>query len=290
MSDQIDRLSAVFESFRVRARWFHHGPLCGVRRFDALPGGGYLHVLRHGSLQLAHPPAIGGGRLLRVERPSLLFYPHGHAHDFRHAPRSESDFTCARLEFTFGEGHPIVSALPPFLLLPLEELDGIEYTLALLQAEMERLRCGQRLLADRLFEVLLLQVLRELLDRPSAQLPEVGLLAGLGDRRLARALTAVHETPERDWSLPLLAAQAGMSRSAFAARFSKLVGQSPAKYLGNWRLGLAKLRLAEGQPVPVVAQMLGYASAASLVRAFRQTFGYPPRQWLRQCRQESELV
>uniref|UniRef100_UPI0034D6EDFC cupin domain-containing protein n=2 Tax=Pseudomonadota TaxID=1224 RepID=UPI0034D6EDFC len=67
-------------------------------------------------------------------------------------------------------------------------------------AEAERVRCGQRLLADRLFEVLLLQLLRWMLDQRDAALP-VGLLRGLADPRLARALTALHASPGAGWTL-----------------------------------------------------------------------------------------
>ena len=152
----VDRLSALFERFRVRAHLFHAGPLCGVTRFAAEPGRAFLHVLRRGDMVVTHAARQGAPRRLTLSEPTLLFYPRPLAHQFHNAPSEGSDFVCATLDFDGGLQHPLVQALPPVLALRIAEVEGIEQTLALLFAETERLRCGQRLLADRLFEVLLI--------------------------------------------------------------------------------------------------------------------------------------
>ena len=171
-------------------------------------------------------------------------------------------------------------ALPPLVALPLREAPGLEHTLALLFAETEQLRCGHRLLADRLFEVLLIQLLRWLLDHAAACGLPPGLITGLGDPRLARALVALHEQPGQDWTLERMAAQAGMSRSAFAAAFRTAVGQTPADYLADWRLALAQAALRAGRPVKQLAPELGYANPSALSRLFRQRVGCSVRDWL----------
>jgi AraC-like DNA-binding protein len=171
--------------------------------------------------------------------------------------------------------------LPSLVVLPLREVQGLDHTLALLFTEMERLRCGQRLLADRLFEVLLLQLLRWLLDHPEeASLPK-GLLTGLSHPKLARTLVAVHERPGATWTLASMAEHAGMSRSAFAASFKDQVGEPPAEYLLRWRVSIAQTMLRSGWSIKAAADELGYASASSFSRAFTQTAGVPPREWLR---------
>lgn len=279
----LDRLSALLERFRVRARLFHAGPLCGVTHYAAEPGRGFLHVLRRGEMVVTHRPRQGAPRRIVVQEPTLLFYPRPLEHDFHNAPQDGADFVCATLDFEGGAHHPVVRALPPLIVLPLARAEGLQQTLALLFAEAHRLRCGQRLLADRLFEVLLLQLLRWLLDHPAeAGLPS-GLLAGLGDARLARALVAVHEQPGQPWTLDSLAARAGMSRSAFAAAFKAQVGQTPGDYLLHWRISLAQGLLRQGRPLKAVAEELGYAGAASLSRAFSQAVGCSPRAWLAQA-------
>lgn len=278
--EPVDRLSSLLERFRVRAHLFHTGPLCGVTHFDAEPGRGFLHVLRSGSMQVTHRPRQGAPKKIIVQEPTLLFYPQPLAHKFHNAPAEGSDFVCATLDFEGGAHHPLARALPAVVVLPVREVSGLEHTLALLLAETERLRCGQRLLADRLFEVLLLQLLRWLLDHPERADVPAGLLIGLSHPKLARALTAMHDHPGHAWTLESMASAAGMSRSAFAATFKDQVGEPPAEYLVRWRISIAQRLLRSGKSLKFVANELGY-SANSLSRAFTQTVGASPRAWMK---------
>jgi AraC-like DNA-binding protein len=273
----VDRLSALFEHCRVRARLFHSGPLCGRSSFPAQPGRGFLHVLRRGEVTVTHPPGSGLPTRLRLTEPSLLFYPAASAHAFDNPPTEGSDFTCASLEFDGGDEHPLVKALPGLVVLPLAEIEELQLSLRLLFAETERVRCGQRLLADRLFEVVLLQLMRWLLDHPQPGMAAVGLLAGLADARLARVLSALHERPGARWTLAGMASLAAMSRSGFAAHFKQIIALSPMEYLTRWRLQLAQAALARGRPLQVVANELGYAHGSALSRLFRQHLRSSPR-------------
>ena len=276
----LDRLSALLERFRVRTHFFHAGPLCGVDKFEAEPGRGFLHFLRRGEMVVTHHARDGVLRKIAIKEPTLLFYPQPLTHTFHNAPAGGSDFVCAAVTFAGGAAHPIVRALPPLVVVKLAQVDGLEGALALLFGEAERAQCGQRLLADRLFEVVLVQLLRWMLDHPGECGIEQGLMAGLGDAALARALTKLHEQPGQAWTLEAMAQQAGMSRSAFAARFKELVGTTPADYLTDWRLALAKARLRRGDAVKLIADELGYANASALSRVFAQRVGMSPRAWL----------
>jgi AraC-like DNA-binding protein len=275
----VDRLSSLLERFHVRAHLFHAGALCGVTHFAALPGRAFLHVLRRGEMVVTHRARSGAPRKIKLTEPTLLFYPRPLQHDFHNAPSEGADFVCATLDFDGGATHPLVQALPPVLALPIVEVEGIEQTLALLFAETQRLRCGQRLLADRLFEVLMLQLLRWLLDHPVQAGIQEGLLSGLSHPKLARALTGLHERPGQTWSLEAMALEAGMSRSAFAAEFKATLGTTPADYLLRWRVSIAQSMLRGGASVMKVSDELGYASAAAFSRAFGQIVGASPRLW-----------
>ncbi len=275
-----DRLSALLEHFRVRASLFHTGPLCGRTRFEVQPDRAFLHVLRRGELRIEHRGGPLARRRLLVDEPTLVLYPRAVHHEFVNPPREGADFTCAALHFDGGDRNPIVAALPALVLLPLRAVTGLQPALDLLFAETDRPRCGSRLLADRLFEVVLIQLLRWIVDHPQAAGVSGGLFMGLHDPRLARAIVALHAAPQDDWPLARMAEQAGMSRSAFAEAFRAATGCTPAAYLTDWRLTLASAALRAGRPQKLVAAELGFSNGSSLSRAFKQRFGRSPRAWL----------
>lgn len=278
----IDRLSGLLERFRVQAQLHHSGALCGLTVFDAREGHGYLHVLRRGCLQVSHPDARDVPRSLHFDEPTLLFYTRPLTHRFHNPPAEGPDFTCARLIFDGGMRHPLVRALPALITVPLARVPGLHAALDLLFAETDRVRCGQRLLADRLFEVVVLQLLRWLLDHPQEAGVHPGLITGLSDPRLARALVAMHDAPGESWTLERMADCAGMSRTAFANTFKEVIGQTPADYLADWRIALAQGRLRGGHPIKRLAEELGYANPSALSRAFAAKVGMSPRDWLAQ--------
>ncbi|MEZ5566066.1 MAG: AraC family transcriptional regulator [Gammaproteobacteria bacterium] len=282
MPAQIDRLSGLLERFRVRTQLFHAGPMCGLTEFNARAGRAFLHVLRRGELEVTHRAKSGAPRRLRLREPSLLFYPRPVTHQFHNPPKDGSDFSCATLHFDGGDRNPLVRALPVLIVLPLVRVDGLGQTLNLLFAETERVRCGQRLLADRLFEVVLIQLLRWIIDNHQESGVQPGLITGLSEPRLARVLVAIHEAPGEAWTLQSMADCAGMSRSAFAAAFRSTVGQPPADYLADWRLTLAQSMLRDGQAIKTIANELGYANASALSRLFSRRIGMSPRHWLAQ--------
>jgi AraC-like DNA-binding protein len=278
--EPIDRLSVLLQRFRVRATLFHNGPLCGTASFEARPGRAFLQVLRRGTLTVHHRRTPGLEAMLELQEPSLLLYPRPVFHEFIHPPREGSDFTCATLDFDGAERNPIAQALPPLVCVPLRKVDGVQAALDLLFAETDHMRCGSRVLADRLFEVVFIQLLRWILDHPEEVGVSGGMIAGLSDARLARALVAVHREPAHDWSLASLASEAAMSRSAFAAAFKRATGVTPACYLTDWRLTLATALLRDGHPLKQVAEEVGFAGPSSLSRAFKQRFGACPRDWI----------
>lgn len=272
----LDRLGPLLDRFRVRASLFHAGMLCGVTRFAAEPGRAFLHVLRHGELQVRH----GRDEALRtVPAPALLFYPRSYEHAFVNPPVDGADFVCATLAFEGGDRHPVAASLPPVLILPIAEVPGLSATLELLFDEADRARCGSRVVLDRLFDVVLVQLLRALLSSWPDEVRRSGLMAGLAHPRLARVLTALHRAPGEEWPLQRMAEVAGLSRSAFAATFTRVLGITPAAYLGGWRIDVACTELRAGRAIGLVADRLGYSGAAAFSRAFRERMGCTPREW-----------
>lgn len=275
----IDRLSTLLDRFRVRASLFHSGAICGMTTFEAKPGRAFVHVLRNGLLEVRHRGIRGAARAHRLHEPCVLLYPRPRHHVFVGSVDTPPDLTCATLDFDGGDRNPIVGALPDVLIVPLSTLSGIEPALDLLFAEADRPRCGSRVLVDRLFETVVILLLRWIIDHPNDAGITHGLLAGLSDPRLAKALVAVHRAPEEPWTIESMAALAGMSRSAFAGVFKTATGTTPAAYVTDWRLTLATSMIRARQPVKSIAAELGFASASSLSKVFRQRLGRSPRAW-----------
>jgi AraC-like DNA-binding protein len=272
----MDRLDALLQRFSVRTRLFHAGALCGVTEFPEAPGHGQLHLLRGGRLGVSH----ARGPVEQVVEPSLLFYPRPLAHRFDTDPSAGADLACAHVRFEGGTANPLADALPAVVVMPLAELEDTGPVLEALFAEAFGAQCGRQAVVDRLFEVVLVRILRRLLQTGRA---DVGLLAGLAHPQLARALVAVHEDAARPWSLESLAATAGLSRSAFAALFRRTVGCTPGDYVANWRVGLAQDWLRRGRALKWIAGEVGYGSEAALSRAFKARCGHSPREWKAQA-------
>lgn len=269
----LDRLEALFKHFSVTAQVFNTGALCGITDLTA-EDSGQLHLVRWGDVQVVH----GGKVAAQVQEPSLLLYPRPLSHRFITEEKRGADFACANLRFEGGVSHPIAAALPAFVCLPLRQIEGAQDVLTLLFDEAFAQRCGRQALLDRLFEVVLIQILRHLMEHGHVK---AGLLAGLSHPRLRHALVAMHEQPEREWTLEGLAGAAGMSRTLFANTFHQVVGVTPGQYLQNWRISLVRLALHRGQPLKLIADEVGYSSEGALSRAFKAQTGVSPREWKR---------
>jgi transcriptional regulator GlxA family with amidase domain len=199
----------------------------------------------------------------------------------RHVTVDSDDFQLLCCQLTFGavKLNPLFDMLPP--ILQIKHDDNARQTLdpiiQLLLQESQQQRCGQETVLDRLGEVLLVHVLRFLMAN---QKVESGVLAGLSDIRLARAITAMHSEPRKRWRTESLAALAGMSRTAFNLHFHQTVGCPPGEYLSQWRMRLA-CRLLETSSVLIshIVDQLGYQSETAFFRAFRKRIGVSPRQY-----------
>ncbi|MBD9436848.1 AraC family transcriptional regulator [Pseudoxanthomonas sp. PXM03] len=271
----VDRLAVLLDRFSVSAQVFHAGALCGINTLEGEAGVGQLHLIRRGPLEVFH-----GDTSLQIDRPSLLLYPRAMSHRFVSDAEKGADMACANLRFEGGAQNPICAALPDVVCLPLDGIFGASDVLALLFEEAFTQRCGRTALVNRLFEVVMIQILRQLMETGEVK---GGMLAGLSHPRLRNAIVAMHEAPSKDWTLDELARVAGMSRSVFATHFREALGITPGQYLQGWRVGLAQQALQRGKPLKVVASDVGYGSEAALSRAFKAHSGLSPREWKRQA-------
>ncbi|MES2181301.1 MAG: AraC family transcriptional regulator [Pseudomonadota bacterium] len=266
-----DRLAGFLSQHQLSARMFFTGTLCKDIAFDEKMGGGFLHLIRRGKLEVhssIHPSVF-------IEEPSLLLYPKSAKHQF--VFDGDVDLTCAIIDIDGNSGSLLVNALPSMMLMPLNQIPTLAHTLVLLFAEAEQEFCGRQAAIDRLFEYLLIQLLRYILDNNQTS---IGLLAGLGNVKLAKAICAMHNDPSSHWSLESLADTAGMSRARFAVQFRETVGTTPIDHLTKYRIAMAQSLLKKGKSVGLVANEVGYSNASVLNRVFKAQVGLSPKAWL----------
>jgi AraC-like DNA-binding protein len=267
-----DPLAPLLAHFRAHARLFYSGNLCGVAIFSEDRGTGFLHLLRAGTTRVQDSTGYSD----TLSEPTLIFYSRPLRHWFQADPIHGADLVCASIAFEHKAFNPISFALPARFQCPISEFKHADTLLDLLFNEAFDERPGRQDVLDRLFEVVLIDVLRIALARQDA---EPGLFRSLIHPQLSKALTAIHANPERDWSLDSLAVLAGMSRSSFAACFKDEVGESPGNYLTRWRVTMAQALIREGVPLKIVSTRVGYESQAGFLRAFKIVVGESPTAW-----------
>jgi AraC-like DNA-binding protein len=266
-----DRLDSLLQRFSVSAQMFHSGALCGIHDFLEQEDLGQLHVIKGGEVEVQHL-----NRRETIKRPSVIFYPRPTRHRFVTDKNEGAEMACANVIFNAGAINPIALSLPPVVILPLDEIDGAENILDSLFKEAFGRSCGRQHVVNRLFEVVIVLILRSLLNRSRV---DSGVLAGMAHPQLAKALIAIHSASQHAWSLEELSERAGMSRSQFAAVFRERVGLSPIDYLTRYRISIVQEMLRKGEPLKSIAMKAGYSGTAALSRTFTSVCGQSPRQW-----------
>lgn len=188
-----------------------------------------------------------------------------------------SVFFCGAYVFEGDICSELLSLLPDTIRLRPAAGSALRTTLDLLAREMEADLPGQQTLLDRLLDIALVQMLREHFmtadDTP-------GWYRASGDPQLGPALRAVHADPARPWTVESMAAEAALSRAAFARRFTAALGVAPLSYVTDWRMALAREQLRDsGDQIAAVAAALGYASEFSFAAAFKRHHGVAPGRW-----------
>jgi AraC-like DNA-binding protein len=260
----------------------------------ALPGYLWFHVVTAGGLLLEAGDDVrtltpgevalvprGEGHVLRSEAgapaPGIL--------DLERVPISEryetlrhggdgapTTLLCGAVRFGHPAAATLVGVLPRILHLDAERLQG---TLALMATEAREPRLGGEAVITRLADILVIQAMRAWLETDADA--HTGWLGALRDEQIGRAIALIHAEPARDWTVALLARELAMSRSAFAARFTALVGEPAIAYVTRWRMQVALAALRdEHATVADLANRLGYRSEAAFARAFKRETGMPP--------------
>jgi AraC-like DNA-binding protein len=225
---------------------------------------------------LSLPPASGRDVVQPPKGGGLYSIHHG-------GNGKRTRMICGFLGCNGAEGNPVLSILPPLLKLNVEQGAAAEWIRSTFQYAAEEVaagRPGSETVLAKLSELLFVETVR----RHAETLPDgqTGWLAGLREPYVARALALLHRDIARRWTVDDLGREVGLSRSALADRFIRLIGVPPMHYLANWRMQVAAQKLREtSASLAQVAAAVGYDAEAAFSRAFKKTFGAAPATWRR---------
>lgn len=261
-----------------------------------------FHVLNYGN---AYLHVEGEAEPIRVKDGDVVLFPTGHPHSLYDDPASPltrlvhldynpqrghhvvfSDgegpkplLLCGAFHFEYPNDFPLLHRLPKLI-----HIDGAQGRMKQGFADIVRLiaresasqRPGAEIMLRRLTELLFIQVIRLWIGQ---QAEASGWVGALRDQPISTALGLIHESPARKWTVQELAEAVALSRSAFSARFTELVGEPPMTYLTRWRMLRASRLLKNEASIETIAELVGYGSEAAFRKAFKREIGMPPGQY-----------
>ncbi len=224
-------------------------------------------------------------RLLDLQRPPA------HLGVVRHGGGGKpvSTMICGYFSVSRPSESSVLDLLPPVLKLESSaNRDWLDTILLRMVSESALSLPGQRAVLSRMTEVLFVEVLRSWVK--SLRPGEGGWLGALGDRHIGKALQLLHERPDRAWTLHELGRRVGLGRSAFSARFTKLVGQPMNQYLIAHRMAeAASLLEVSDESISDIADRVGYETASAFSKAFDRHHGLSPGRY-RAARRRTSTV
>jgi len=298
-----DPLGEALHFLRMNGAFYCRSELTAPWGLALPPMPGYLwfHVVTSGRLWLEAAEEEGGW----IQLGDLVLVPHGEGHVLRSEPGAPAPgileldrelvseryeilrhgaggaptgLICGAVRFEHPAARNLIQVLPRTIHIKAASsprLEWMQSMLRLMAAEAGELRPGGEAVITRLGDILVIQAIRAWMESdPAAQ---TGWLGALQDPRIGRAIALIHRDPARGWTVASLADEMAMSRSAFAARFTDLVGEPVMGYISRWRMHVAVAALREeGATVGELADRLGYRSEAAFSRAFKRVTGASP--------------
>jgi AraC-like DNA-binding protein len=300
----MDVLTDVLNMLELKGWLSSRRELAPPWRYDfAASRDSMFHVLNYGS---AYLQVDGEAEPIRVEDGDVLLFPMGHPHSLCDDPTSpltrlvhldynpqrghhvvycEGDepkplLLCGAFHFAYPHDFPLLHRLPRLIHVRGTQgrvEAGFADIVRMIARESASQQPGAQVMLNRLTELLFIQVVRLWIDQQTGA--SIGWVGALRDQPISTALNLIHQSPEHRWTVQELADAAALSRSAFSARFSELVGEPPLTYLTRWRMLRATRLLKNEVRVETIAEQLGYESEAAFRKAFRREVGMPPAQY-----------
>ncbi|AZQ10206.1 AraC family transcriptional regulator [Shewanella khirikhana] len=266
-------VGSVYFCSQVEAPW--------TKTFSALEHASF-HMIRRGACWAKVDDAVE-----RLEEGDLIFLGPGQDHvlssqapDAEHADISEPTLLlCGSFSFSRSATTPLLDILPRVTIVRDRDLANYPWlrsTFGQLSAEYMAQGPGSELIVNKLTEIILVELIRINFGRTERS----PFLDALNDKRIARALQLLHERPELNWTLQSLANDIGMSRAAFASRFSAMVGRPMFDYLTQLRMQKAQELLTESLlTIDEIAERVGYGSERAFTLTFKKHTGTTPTRF-----------
>ena len=302
----MDVLTDVLTTLELKGWLSSRRELAPRWRYEFAPSkDSMFHVISHGG---AYLQVEGAATPIRVADGDVLLFPTGHPHALYDDPLApltrlvHLDYNpqrgyqvvneegagpkllmlCGAFHFDYPRGFALLHRLPQLIHIP-----GIQGPMAngcadivyWIARESAAQQPGAAVVLNRLTELLFIQVIRLWIDQQAET--TMGWGAALRDQSISAALGLIHESPHHKWTVNALAKAVALSRSAFAARFTALVGEPPLTYLTRWRMLRATRLLKNEVSIATIADLLGYESEAAFRKAFKREMGIPPAHYRR---------
>jgi AraC-like DNA-binding protein len=224
-----------------------------------------LHLVNVGQVVLQ-----AGAHTLAAQAPAMLVCHGAVAHSLQCQDVGPADAVLTAQAWLTGPVAPLL--LEEFevpMRVSLGDADpALAHIISLVRGELLDPRCGHPALLNSAGDIVFIALLRHLVAHPGSH---HGLLQGLADPRIAKALVAMHSGPHQPWTLESLADHAGMSRTAFAVRFKDVLHCPPGKYLTRLRLQIAQRTVESGRGMKAAARAAGFGNVSALSRALSRT-------------------
>jgi AraC-like DNA-binding protein len=302
----MDVLTDVLNTLELKGWLSSRRELIPPWRYDfATSQDSVFHVINFGG---AYLEIAGEAEPVRLEDGDVVLFPTGHPHSLYDDPTSpltrlvQLDYNpqrrhhvvdcegtgpkllmlCGAFHFEYPHDFPLLHRLPKFIHISGTQgraEQGFAEIVNLIVQESASQRPGGEVMLRRLTELLFIQVVRLWIEQQAEA--SVGWVRALRDQSISAALGLIHQSPERHWTVQELAEAATLSRSAFSARFTQLVGEPPMTYLTRWRMLRATRLLKNEMSMETIADLLGYESEAAFRKAFKREIGIPPAQYRR---------
>jgi AraC-like DNA-binding protein len=315
----MDALSDVLRVVRLKGGVFLHAeftaPWCILSQIGPADCGPLIEraeqlVLYHYVVEGRLAAQIPDGKPVEITAGQAVIFPHNHAHllgsrldlppvpakqlicgspgadlwEIRHGGGGEKTrIVCGFLGGDRLEGNPLAASLPRVLCFDAREGSAAAWMKSSFEFAADEIaehRVGSQSVLAKLSELLFVEALRRYVEDLPEQ--ETGWLAGLKDPFVSRALSLLHGRIAQEWTVDELGREVGLSRSALADRFTRLIGEPPMRYLARWRIHVAAHQLRNSDTsLARIAEQVGYDSEAAFSRAFKRSFGVPPATWRR---------